>query len=222
MGLLHPDSRNVYLASLLEEIPWIQHGFGAKRTSGWPNPATITTIRQIHSASVVEAEHPGVAGQGDAIITDRAGLTLSVRTADCLPILMVDTRHRALAAVHAGWRGTISGIAPNTVQAMAARFGTQPEDLRIAIGPGIGKCCFEVGSEVAIQFQKLFPERSDLDRRTHLDLIEANRRQLRQLGVTGAQIGTLNLCTVCHPDDFHSFRRDGEAAGRMMSGIGIR
>jgi len=147
---------------------------------------------------------------------------LSVRTADCLPILMVDTRHRALAAVHAGWRGTVSGITTNTVQAMGTRFGTRPEDLRIAIGPGIGQCCFEVGSEVAVQFRKLFPERSDLDRRTHLDLIEANRRQLGQLGVTAAQIGTLNLCTACHPDDFHSFRRDREAAGRMVSGIGIR
>ena len=222
MGLLHPDSRNIYLAPLLEELPWIQHGFGTKRTDGWPNPATITTVRQVHSDSVLEAERPGVAGEGDAMMTDHAGLMLSIRTADCLPILIADSRQRAVAAVHAGWRGTVSGISVKTVRAMTKRFGSRVEDLRIAIGPAIGPCCFEVGPEVAIQFRKLFPERPDLDCRTSIDLIEANRRQLGQLGIASAQIVTVNLCTACHPHDFHSYRRDGDAAGRMVSGIGLR
>ena len=105
-----------------------------------------------------------------------AGCLVGVKTADCLPILLVDERHRAVAAVHAGWRGSVSRIVQKAIQAMTARWGTHPDDLHAALGPAIGSCCYEVGPEVAIQFAELFPERRDLDQRAHIDLEDANRR----------------------------------------------
>ena len=222
LGLLHLDSRNVYLETALEAIPWIQHGIGTRLTSGWPDPAGATTMKQVHSDRVLEAERSGLAGEGDAMITNQPGFMLSVRTADCLPILIADNRNRAIAAIHAGWRGTVAEIAPKTVRAMMDRFGSRAEDLLIVIGPSIGQCCFEVGADVAVQFQKYFPERSDLAKRTQIDLVEANRRQLRQLGAPEAQIVASLMCTCCRQDTFHSYRRDRDAAGRLVSGIAIR
>ena len=215
------DSGNVYRAQALEEIPWLEHGFGT-RLSSLPDTADLATVQQIHSNQVLIANRSGSLGEGDALISNQPGITLSVRTADCLPILMADTRNRAVAAVHAGWRGTILEIVPKTVQAMAKQFGTRPDDLVMAIGPGIGTCCFEVGPEVAIQFATLFPERDDLDQRTNLDLVETNRRLLRRNDGTMRQIATSDLCSYCRPDLFHSYRRDGQAAGRMVSTIRIR
>ena len=219
---MHLDSRYIYLASSLEALPWIQHGFGTRLTTGWPDPDSTTTIRQVHSDRILEAERSGCAGEGDALITNRPGLMLSVRTADCLPILVADTAKQAVAAIHAGWRGTVTEITPKTVRAMMDRFGSHPAGLRVAIGPAIGPCCFEVGPEVAVQFQKYFPERRDLAERTYVDLVETNRRQLRQLGMPEAQIVSTALCTCCGRDTFHSYRRDRDAAGRMVSGIAVR
>jgi YfiH family protein len=220
--LFRLDSANVYRASELEELPWLEHGFGTKLSPGWPGPAQLATLRQIHSNQVLEADHTGCLGEGDALISNRPGVTLAVRTADCLPILLADPRNRAVAAVHAGWRGTVAGIVPKTVQAMVARFGTRPEELVVAIGPGIGPCCFEVGPEVAAQFAAFFPERDDLGGLTRIDLAETNRRQLRRNDGTVGQVATANLCSFCRSDLFHSYRRDHEKAGRMISAIGIR
>ena len=220
--MFHLDSGNVYRAQVLEEIPWLEHGFGTRLSPHWPDTADLATVQQIHSDKVLLAGCPGPMGEGDALISNQPGVTLSVRTADCLPILMADTRNRAIAAVHAGWRGTIQEIVPKTIQAMADRFGTHPDDLVIAVGPGIGACCFEVGPEVAIQFAKLFPERTELDRKTKVDLVETTLRLLRRNGGSVIQIATSGLCTYCRPDLFHSYRRDREAAGRMVSAIRIR
>ena len=161
-------------------------------------------------------------GDGDALISNQPGTLLAVRTADCLPILIADPRNRAVAAVHAGWRGTIQEIAPKTVQAMAREFGSRPEDLVVAIGPGIGYCCFAVGPEVAVQFAPYFPERKDLSERAEVDLTEATIRQLRRNDAGVRQIAGSGLCTVCQPEHFHSYRRDREAAGRMVAAIGLR
>jgi YfiH family protein len=127
--------------------------------------------------------------------------------------LLVDERHRAVAAVHAGWRGTVARIAQRGVEAMGAQFGSLAEDLHAAIGPGIGKCCYEVGPEVAAQFGQ--------QGRGHVDLAAANRRQLMDAGVTPERIYASNLCTMCRGEEFHSFRRDQEAAGRLYSFAGI-
>jgi YfiH family protein len=220
--LFRLDSGNVYRAQALEEIPWLEHGFGTRLSSRWPDTTDLATVQQIHSNKVLIADHSGSAGEGDGLISNQPGITLSVRTADCLPILMADTRNRAVAAVHAGWRGTILEIVPKTIQAMADRFGTRPDDLVIAVGPGIGACCFEVGPEVAIQFAKLFPERTDLDQKTKVDLVETNVRLLGRNGGSVRQIATSGLCTFCRPDLFHSYRRDRDAAGRMVSTIRLR
>jgi len=210
--LFRLDSGNVHRASSLEELDWLDHGFGTRLS---PPPAgPLTTARQIHSDKVLIADRDGVLGEGDALISNTPGITLSVRTADCLPILMADSRNRAVAAVHAGWRGTVQEIVPKTIAAMKASFGTEQDDLVIAIGPGIGRCCFEVGPEVSVQF--------GLSGRTKVDLVETILGQLRRNGGTAGQVDPAKLCTVCQPDLFESFRRDREKAGRMVATIAIR
>ncbi len=216
------DSGNVYRAQTLEDIPWLEHGFGTRLSSRWPDTGDLATVQQIHSDKVLVADHAGCIGEGDALISNQPGITLSVRTADCLPILMADTRNLAVAAVHAGWRGSLLEIVPKTVQAMGEQFGTRPDDLVIAIGPGIGACCFEVGPDVASQFSALFPERVDLDRKTKIDLIETNLRLLGRNDGRMRQIATSDLCTCCQPNVFHSYRRDRDKAGRMVSAIRLR
>ena len=221
MELFRLDSQNIYRSGALEKLPWLAHGFGTRLSADWPDTADLATVRQVHSDRILLADRPGCAGEGDALISNQPGLTLAVRTADCLPILIADPRHRAVAAIHAGWRGTAREIAPKALQTMANHFGTRPEDAIVVIGPGIGNCCFEVGPEVAIQFAPYFPERSDLRGRVRIDLAETNRRQLRRNGVTMSQIVSSSLCSCCRKDQFHSYRRDREAAGRMVTTIRV-
>jgi YfiH family protein len=212
---------NIYRAESLDALDWLEHGFGTRVSVAADRQ--LTTGRQIHSDRVLVAEgEPGIVGEGDALITNRPGVLLAIRTADCVPILIADGRTRAVAAVHAGWRGTVLGIVSKTIQALAERYGSRPEDLVIAIGPGIGECCFQVGPEVATQFRAIFPERNDLGMRADIDLVEANRRQLTVARVLDDRITISGLCTMCLADTFHSYRRDREAAGRMISLIGVK
>ncbi len=223
MELFRIDQRGVHLAQALEELPWLAHGFGTRSSSEWPPVDTeVATLRQIHSDIVLTADRAGCLGEGDALVTDRPGIMLAVRTADCLPILIADSSKRAVAAVHAGWRGTLLGIMPKTVRAMQEQFGSRPEDLVVVVGAGIGGCCFEVGPEVAVQFSGIFPERSDLMGRAKIDLVETVRRQLGRNDGAAGQFAEIGLCSMCRGDLFHSYRRDREAAGRMVSAIGIR
>lgn len=213
----------VYRSDALARLSWLEHAFGTRLIS--QPPAEAASLQQIHSNKVIEANRSGGLGQADALVSNTAGLTLVVRTADCVPLLMADMRNRAVAAVHAGWRGTVQGVVPATLRRMADLYGTRTEDVVVAIGPAIGVCCYEVGGEVAQQFSGLFPERTDLNGTTRIDLSEAAVRQLGQNGVAPTQVGQIDaigLCTRCLGDRFHSFRRDGEAAGRMFSWIRIR
>ena len=173
----------------------------------------MATAKQIHSDRVLLVKSPGPQGEGDALISNLPGIALAVRTADCLPILIADPRNRTVAAIHAGWRGVVSEIASKTIQAMCQQFDSQPEDLVVAIGPGIGSCCFEVGPEVAAQFQQAG--------RVKLDLVETTCRQLRRNGVSLEKISSSGLCSCCNPELFESYRRDREAAGRMLAVIGL-
>ena len=216
------DDQNVYRDSLLESISWLEHGFGTRKSLGWPDTSELATVQQVHSDAVILVERSGSFGPGDALITNQPGIALAVRTADCLPVLMADIRNQAVAAVHAGWRGTRSDIVPKTIAAMSKAFGTRMEDLAMVIGPGIGPCCFEVGPEVAMQFTSFFPERTDLNERTHVDLVETILRQLGRNGGTPGQIATSGQCSCCGVELFESYRRDREAAGRMVSAIRIR
>jgi YfiH family protein len=212
--VFYRDSHEIYRSSELDALPWLIHGFGTRRSDIPGLFENLATVKQIHSAICISADgRCGVLGEGDALLEDRPGSVVAVKTADCLPILLVDQRMRAIAAVHAGWRGTVAHIAGGAVEAMRRRFDTDPRDLHGAIGPGIGKCCYEVGPEVAVHFGE--------SSRTHISLSDANRRQLLEAGVTPERIYASNLCTMCLARDFHSFRRDGEAAGRLYSFAGI-
>jgi YfiH family protein len=212
--VFYQDSRQIYRVTELDSLPWLVHGFGTRLARVPALFGNLATLRQVHSATcVLAAGRGGVLGEGDALLENTPGSVVAVKTADCLPILLVDERHRAVAAVHAGWRGTVAGIARRAVEAMGAQFGALPGDLHAAIGPGIGQCCYEVGPVVAAEFGQ--------QGRAHVDLAEANRRQLLDAGVTPERIYASNLCTMCRGGEFHSFRRDKEAAGRLYSFAGI-
>ena len=203
-------SSEILQSPVLSVLKQFEHGFGTRLSE--VSQDGMASLQQIHSAVCLKAESPGSTGRGDALITITPGLAVSVRTADCLPILLADPQTGAAAAIHAGWRGTAARIVMETVANMRNQFGTRPSDLRAAIGPGIGVCCYEVGQEVARQF--------GLTSAGHIDLAQANRHQLMESGVPEAQIDVLGLCTFCDPR-FHSWRRDRDHAGRMISYIRI-
>ena len=178
-------------------------------------------LRQVHGARLVEApwaESP----EADAAMTRRAGCLVGIRTADCLPVLVADPVLRVAAAAHAGWRGTVAGVCGRAVESLLAQ-GARPRDLVAAIGPGIGACCYEVGAQVVAAFvgsaSAVFETGGE---RPHLNLRSTNRRQLEAAGVDASRIHDVDECTVCRPDLYHSYRRDGAASGRMISYIGWR
>ena len=213
--MFYRDCANLYRVTELDAFAWLVHGFGTRLSNVPGMFANLATLRQIHSATCVPAVgQAGVLGEGDALLENTPGAVVAVKTADCIPILLVDERLRAVAAVHAGWRGTVARIAATAAQAMGARFGTEARDLHAALGPGIGACCYEVGPEVAAQFGG--------QGRGHIDLTATNRLQLEEAGVTPRRVYASNLCTMCRGEEFHSFRRDHEAAGRLHSFVGIR
>ena len=203
---------------LLDGLGWVEHEFGTRGSSftlsGVAQEALVN-LKQIHSNVALVADRPsGCVGEGDALLTDRAGVAISIRTADCYPILLADPEHRAVAAIHAGWRGTAAGIVGETIARMRNVYGTRAEALYAAIGPGIGECCYEVGLEVARKFGKEMAGR--------LDLGGENRKQLIAAGVLDARIEAVGGCTYCDAARFHSFRRDGQRAGRMISFIRLQ
>ncbi|MBI3470062.1 MAG: peptidoglycan editing factor PgeF [Candidatus Solibacter usitatus] len=220
--MFYKTPEGAYRARPFDPFEWLDHGFGT-RANPLLDLESVATLRQVHSDRTVDAgARSGCLGEGDALVSNAPGSRLGVKTADCLPILLVDEGHRAVAAVHAGWRGTVTQIVAKAVAEMAARFGTQPRDLHAAIGPGIGACCYQVGPEVAVQFQAMFPERRDLGCQTRVDLLEANRRLLVEAGVRADRVYAAALCTACGSGEFDSFRRDGQRAGRMLAMVGIR
>lgn len=209
----------------------------------------LLSLKQIHSDVIhVFDSQPSSPCSGDASITNRPGLLLAVQTADCVPILLVDPKKRAIAAIHAGWRGTLARIAAKTVGAMQMHFATNPRDVLAAIGPSIGPCCYEVGTEVATQFLSQFadaptyfeefrtgdepnpiqwlnmmpPGHQPPPKGVLLDLRKANRSQLLTAGLRSQNIHTIDLCTACRPDLLFSYRKEGSATGRLMAAIAIR
>lgn len=210
---------------------------------------TLVPMKQIHSDVVHLFENPPVEPRrGDASVTNRPGLLLAVQTADCVPILLADLKKRAVAAVHAGWRGTLQRIVAKAIGKMRMQFGTDPADLLAAIGPSIGGCCYEVGTEVAAEFRSQFPSASEWfdelrtgdepnplqwlnmappghqppPKNVLLDLRKANRAQLIDAGLLAQNIAVSNLCTACRRDLLFSYRKEAGTTGRLMSVIGIR
>ncbi|MGA2207155.1 MAG: peptidoglycan editing factor PgeF [Terracidiphilus sp.] len=215
----------------------------------------IVTLRQFHYNRVVPSSRADASRKlphkADGQMTDASGLLLAILTADCIPVLVADPRRRAVAAFHAGWRGTVKRIVESGIGRMRLAFGSQPEDLVAAIGPGIGPCCYAVGEEVLSAFEAQFsyarelfrevydsdpvrrkypmlfltqraPGHSPIGPSLHVDLVEANRRQLLAAGLKPGAIQVVNGCTQCHPELFFSHRASHGHTGRMMAVIGIR
>jgi polyphenol oxidase len=198
-----------------------------------------------------ECSSRSVPSKGDGLVTDEPGVLLGVQTADCIPVLVADPKRRVVAAFHAGWRGTVKRIVEAGVGRMRLQFGCRPEDLTAAIGPGVGACCYAVGEEVRSSFESQFryaeelfyevydsdpvrtkypmlfltqraPGHSPIGPSLHVDLVEANRRQLLDAGLGEQAIYSTGGCTSCHRELFFSHRASQGHAGRMMSVIGIR
>lgn len=189
------------------EASGLRHGFG-ERSSRYPEG--IRTARQIHSDIIQDAGTP--LGEGDALLSNHSGVLVGVKTADCVPILIVDPSTHSVAAIHAGWRGTALGIAAAAVRDMSTRWRIDPSGLRAAIGPAIGVCCYEIGPEVAHRFG------IETHKPVHLDLRAINEMHLRHAGLSN--IWKSELCTFCAASRFFSWRRERENAGRMLSFIG--
>jgi hypothetical protein len=164
----------------------------------------------------------------DALVTGAPRVLLGVKTADCVPIILGDARRGAVAAIHAGWRGTLARIVGATLDRMRREYGTRAEEVSASIGPAAGRCCYEVGSEVIDAFRERFPEAEELltpSREGHarIDLQRANRNQLIDAGVPRGRVHIAPLCTMCRTDLFFSYRREKSLhgrVGRLMSVIG--
>ncbi len=180
----------------------------------------LLLMTQVHGADVIRAPWPGQP-PADAAVAEVPGFLLGIETADCLPVLLVDPRRRVVAAAHAGWRGTAAGVARRVLEVLLAG-GSDPLHILAALGPGIGPCCYEVGSEVREAFG---PESSRFflpgpRGRPHLDLRAAVVSQLEGAGLSPAHIHHRDDCTFCHADHYHSYRREGPGGGRMISYVG--
>jgi len=191
-----------------------------------------TPCRQVHGDSVEFIDSIAeISPQADAIITTTPGIYPAIKTADCLPILLLDPVHRLAAAIHAGWRGTVLRITRKVLRLMKSRFGTDPTDLVAALGPAIGPCCYEVDEVVLKPFRETIPEAEqfivksesrDTSRESHrLDLRGANRLELIREGVPTSNIRSADLCTCCNPALFFSYRRDGVKSGRHLAVTGF-
>ena len=237
-GMLAAEDANGARATLeaFAAVPGLTHGFGrragtaraetreetrARVASGLRPYGRLLLLHQVHGATVQAAPWEG-RPDGDAAVARAPGFILGIETADCLPVLLVDPRRRAVAAVHAGWRGTVAGVSRAAVKALVAG-GSRAEDLLVALGPSIGPCCYEVGDEVKAAFGPggaVFFRRGPRGR-DHLDVRAANRGQLIEAGLDPAGIGGIDECTFCRPDLYHSYRRDGPGSGRMISHVGL-
>jgi len=242
---------------------------GAVHEDGNTWPSVI--MRQIHSSVIHRVDYENThirqhqadvghhqpqyptqrALAGDGLVTNVPGMVLSVRVADCLPVLLADPVRRAVGVFHAGWRGTLARIVEKGVGELRRQFGSDPADLKAAIGPGIHRCCYEVSQDFRDQFASQFsyanvlfeevfssdpvrrkypllfmnmraPGHGEPPRTVHLDLMEANRRQLMEAGVPEESIWISDLCTSCRTDLFFSHRKEKGVTGRMMGAIAIR
>ena len=233
---------HVFRLPLLSSVKALHHVFVGRGQDLRPEPAALVgmllgsdnasaplaRVRQVHSNRCLLVDEStampeGVVGEGDALATSSAGIAIGVATADCLPMILVDPVSRALAVVHAGWRGTLAGVLPATLDLMRQRLGARTERIVIGAGPAVGACCYRVGHEVVDAFARSYPAHinrittSTAPGVTHVDLLAANRLQAADAGVDTARFESVDICTVCHPEQTHSYRRQGAAAGRMWA-----
>lgn len=218
-------------SELLSSVRGVRHGFSDKYLEGDAGKLAselkfneISFLKQVHSDIIHTVENRGpVELEGDAQVTGIRGHAVGVVTADCVPILLCSQDAGVVAAVHAGWRGTLQEIPLKTVRAIKYKYGIEPESLVAAIGPSIGRCCYEIGSEVGTLFAQKFEEADEYlfksgSDKYHLDLQRVNELMLIEAGVP--EVDVLNMCTKCM-DDFYSYRGEGKGTGRQLSAIGI-
>lgn len=185
----------------------------------------VTRMRQVHGTRVVRVGSPAEqVGEADGMLTTESGVGLAVLTADCVPLLGVAPRHRAVMALHAGWRGSLAGIAAVALRMAADELGIPPHAWQVALGPSIGGCCYEVEAEIGRRFVDRWGAMPDAWRPAgahgQLDLRRANRAILVAHGVAAENVADVGPCTSCAGDEFFSHRRSGGRAGRQLSLIG--
>ena len=189
------------------------------------DPAQLVATRHVHGVNVYTVGEPLAAdAEFDGLVCDREGPVLGAFAADCIPLLFADPEARICGAAHAGWRGTVHGVAVNVVERMIA-IGAQAANIRVALGPSIGPCCFEVGPEVVEEFRAALGDLPGMvvagPRKDHIDLRVAMRAMLERAGVPAAQIDDRPPCTRCEAERFFSYRRDGKEGGMHMGFIGL-
>jgi len=183
---------------------------------------TISGAHQVHGDRILNAEAPGLHEGYDAFITQKRGLFVTVGIADCTPVLIYDAEQQAVAAIHAGWKGTTLSIVRKTLDAMQAAFGTQASDCYAWIGTCIDECSYEVGEAVAQHFDPAFKTWDETRQKFTVDLKAANKALLLGWGIPDSQIEVSPYSTVLDPEDYFSHRREHGITGRMMAVIGIR
>ncbi len=225
-----------------EVIP-VRHFFGTRQlpmglqgriqlgevTAGPSSFPFIASLKQIHSTRVAVFDGPVKAevlmeGEGDALVTNQPQFLLVVRTADCVPVLLVDHKAGVIGAVHAGWRGAVGGIVPKTIQTCVEHFGANVAHMHVAIGPSIGSCCYEVDAQVMNPLHTHYPDWQGVLQETAkgkgmLDLKKLIWHQVLASGIPEHQVERIEACTHCRDDMFFSYRREGKVNGTMMSGI---
>ena len=245
LGFTQHDSR---AAVERNRALFLQKLGASSRGQQWP----VVTLRQIHSDLIHRVDRvPQHPLAGDGLITRTPGLLLAIQTADCIPVILLDKKAHAVGVFHAGWRGTVKRIVEKGVGEMRRHFGTVARDILAAIGPGVHSCCYNVGEEVRTKFESQFayarelfhetkerneihekypllfltaraPGHSELPFKIWLNLVEANRRQLLDAGVSDRNINALPLCTACRTDLLFSYRGENGKTGRLMGVVGVK
>ena len=242
-GRFVPVSPVLSESGFTSEVIPVRHFFGIRQApegldapiqlgviiTGPPSFPRIASLKQIHSTQVMVFDSPVNAGvmsqgEGDALVTNQPQLLLVIRTADCVPVLLIDHRTGVIGAIHAGWRGAVDGIVPKTIQTCVERFGSQVSHMHVAIGPSIGPCCYEVDAQVIEPLQTHYPDWLGVLQKTTtgkgmLDLRKLIWHQVLASGIPEQQVEQNEQCTHCRDDLFFSYRREGKVNGTMLSGI---
>ncbi len=233
-------NKTILHSELLERYG-VEHGFSTRLAGDvlgslrqWEHKSGLSRndliwLNQVHGSDVLVADAPAAAVMArpdlsyDAAVSDREDVVLTVRTADCVPVLLFCPQPRAAGIVHAGWRGTLAGAVTSAVSSMQEHYGCRPEDILAAIGPCIQPCCYEVGAEVYEPFMERFGSEvvSMVGSARHVHLAATNRLWLVQCGLAVENIETIEFCTCCRQDTFFSYRREGKTAGRQIAYIGL-
>ncbi|MDD5310260.1 MAG: peptidoglycan editing factor PgeF [Candidatus Omnitrophica bacterium] len=186
-------------------------------------PKGLVRLQQVHGGKVVKIDaRTALSGEipgADGAITDVKGITLSVRTADCLPMLLYDPEHNAIGVAHAGWKSTKEKIAKNVVEAMRSEYRSAPAKLFAGMGPALRQCCYEVNSEFLVHFPDSVVK---MAHKHYFDLVGENAEQLIAAGISAKNIFDCGICTACKNGEFFSFRKEKDKAGRMLSVIMLK